>query len=110
MDHGRDLIGWAASVILVASLSRQTYRQWRAGTSRGVSKWLYLGSLVSSALFAVYSFLLGNWVFLVTNSLLVVDNVLGLAILYHHRKREGDPGRRTGDEAAPAPAAFAADA
>jgi MtN3 and saliva related transmembrane protein len=34
-----ELIGWAAAAILVATIGRQVYTQWRAGTTAGVSKW-----------------------------------------------------------------------
>jgi hypothetical protein len=32
-----DLVGWIASAILLATLARQTWRQWREPDPRGVS-------------------------------------------------------------------------
>ncbi len=88
MTTGAELVGWLSGTILVPSLFRQTYTQWKTGTSKGVSQWLYWGSLTSSTGFVFYSLVLGNRVFIVTNSLLVLDNILGLIILYRHRRRE----------------------
>lgn len=45
--------------------------------SRGVSRWLFAGQLLASVGFALYSYLLSNWVFLVTNLLLVINALLG---------------------------------
>ena len=41
MTH--DLIGWFASLVLVGTISYQILNQWRSGTSRGVSCWLFVG-------------------------------------------------------------------
>lgn len=83
----RDAIGWLGSLILVPALARQTYRQWKDDTSAGVSMWLYLGSLASNVCFIAYSALLHSWVFVVTNALLLVTNVAGIAIVRYHRHR-----------------------
>src|ERR1700737_936942 len=70
-NHHRDpmtteLIGWIAAIILLATIARQVYSQWRDRTSQGVSKWLFVGQILASVGFIVYSWLLRNWVFLVT--------------------------------------------
>jgi uncharacterized protein with PQ loop repeat len=67
-----DIIGWAAAVILLATLSRQVYTQWRERSSRGVSSWLFIGQLVSSTGFIIYSALLHSWVFVATNVLILI--------------------------------------
>jgi len=84
----QELIGWTSSFILVFTITRQIYKQWKENTSHGVSKWLFIGQLFSSAGFITYSWLVHNWVFVVTNVLLMVTNITGLLILLHHRKRE----------------------
>ena len=33
----QELIGWAASAVLVMTIVTQVYRQWQQGTSKGVS-------------------------------------------------------------------------
>lgn len=82
-----DLIGWVASAILLATLARQAWRQWRDPDPRGVSRWLFLGQSAASAGFIAYSWLLQNWVFIVTNSLILVTAVVGQVALWRARDR-----------------------
>ena len=86
--NGIDALGWVSSLILVATIAKQIYRQWTAGTSEGVSKWLFLGQMAASAGFLVYSAQLGNVVFVVTNAVLLGAAMIGLSLLFHHRRRE----------------------
>jgi MtN3 and saliva related transmembrane protein len=72
-----DMIGWAAAAILLATLSRQVYTQWRERSSRGVSSWLFIGQLVSSTGFIIYSVLLHSWVFVATNVLILIVAAVG---------------------------------
>ena len=90
-----EIIGWASSIILLATLVKQVYKQWKEGTSEGVSKWLFVGQLAASTGFTVYSYLVGNWVFTATNSLLTINNILGIFIYFHHRRREGKAQTQT---------------
>ena len=83
---GTDLIGWAAAAILLLTLGRQVYTQWRDRTFRGVSRWLFVGQCTASIGFIVYSWLLGSWVFVVTNALIVVTAVVG-EFIYLRNKR-----------------------
>ena len=72
-----DAIGWAASVILLLTIGRQVYTQWKTGSSSGVSKWLFVGQVTASIGYTVYSYLLRNWVFLCSNVALLCTAVLG---------------------------------
>jgi MtN3 and saliva related transmembrane protein len=83
-----EVIGWLSSAILVLTISTQVHRQWRSGTSKGVSRWLFIGQFVASTGFCVYSVLVRNWVFIATNGLLAVEALVGLAIVRIHRRRE----------------------
>lgn len=83
-----EAIGWASSVILVLTIAKQVWKQWQAGTSEGVSKWLFIGQLGASAGFTIYSWLVHNWVFVVTNALMVVNALVGFAITMRYRRRE----------------------
>ncbi len=83
-----EAIGWISSFILVLTIGKQIYKQWHEGSSEGVSKWLFIGQLAASLGFTIYSWLVSNWVFVVTNSLMVVNGLLGLAIVLRHRRRE----------------------
>jgi MtN3 and saliva related transmembrane protein len=90
-----EAVGWVSSGILVLTIAKQVYKQWREGSSEGVSKWLFVGQMAASLGFTVYSWLVSNWVFVVTNALMLCNGLLGLLIVLHHRRRE----RRGGGEA-----------
>ncbi len=83
-----ELVGWVSSVILVLTIGKQIYKQWQEGSSENVSKWLFIGQMAASLGFLIYSWLVRNWVFVVTNSLMLVNGLLGLLIVFHHRRRE----------------------
>jgi uncharacterized protein with PQ loop repeat len=82
-----ELIGWTSSSILVLTIAKQVHKQWKDDSSAGVSRWLFVGQLAASLGFTVYSVLVRNWVFVVTNALMLVNALLGLAIVVHHRRR-----------------------
>ena len=83
-----EAVGWISSFILVLTLGKQVYKQWKEGTSEGVSRWLFVGQLSASVGFTLYSWLVGNWVFVVTNAVLLLNALAGLFIVLHHRRRE----------------------
>ena len=83
---GVDAIGWASSLILVITIGKQIFKQWRAGSSEGVSIWLFIGQLAASAGFTIYSWLVHNWVFVVTNSLMLLNAMIGYAITFRQKK------------------------
>jgi MtN3 and saliva related transmembrane protein len=82
-----DVLGWVSSAILLSTLLSQIYKQWKQGTSKGVSKWLFIGQLATSVGFTIYSIAKGDTVFIVTNSLLTVSAVIGIYIYFHFRNR-----------------------
>jgi len=82
----QQFIGWAASAILLLTISTQISRQWKERSSKGVSRWLFIGQMTASAGFTIYSWLVGDWVFICTNALMFLSAVVGLAIVLHHRK------------------------
>ncbi|GAB2511201.1 SemiSWEET family transporter [Lysobacter humi (ex Lee et al. 2017)] len=81
-----DAIGWAASAILIATLARQVYTQWRERTTEGVSHWLFIGQMCASVGFVVYSWLLDNGVFVFTNAVLLFTGVVGQLIYRRNRR------------------------
>jgi MtN3 and saliva related transmembrane protein len=83
-----ELVGWVSSFILVLTISKQIYKQWQEGSSENVSKWLFIGQMAASLGFTIYSWLVSNWVFVVTNSLMLINGLIGLGIVLHHRKQE----------------------
>lgn len=87
-----ELLGWASSIILLATLIKQVYKQWQEGATEGVSKWLFVGQLFASVGFTVYSFLTGNWVFVFTNAALTINNIIGVVIYFHFRRKNAQAG------------------
>lgn len=82
-----EAIGWTSSLVLLATIVRQVYKQWREGSSEGVSKWLFVGQTAASIGFSVYSYLLGSWVFLFTNLAMLASAVIGEVIFRHNKAR-----------------------
>jgi len=83
-----DLIGWASSAVLLATLGRQVLRQWRERSTQGVSSWLFIGQCTASVGFLIYSFLLDNWVFVFTNAAILATAVAGQMIYQRNVRRE----------------------
>ena len=83
-----EAVGWASSCILVLTIAKQVYKQWKEGSSEGVSRWLFVGQMSASLGFTVYSWLVENWVFVVTNAVMLLNGLAGLLIVLHHRRRE----------------------
>jgi MtN3 and saliva related transmembrane protein len=81
-----EAIGWASSLILIVTIGSQVAKQWRDHTSAGVSIWLFVGQLAASVGFTIYSLMLQNWVFAITNGIMIVNGLLGYAITLHHRR------------------------
>lgn len=83
-----ELIGWASAVILMLTLGRQAWLQWKERRTRGVSRWLFAGQIAASTGFVAYSWMLSNWVFVVTNALILVTALAGEAIYLRNRRLE----------------------
>ena len=82
-----ELLGWSSSCILLVTIIQQIWTQWRERSTKGVSKWLFVGQVAASAGFTVYSWLVKNWVFVVTNSLLLASAMVGLWLTWSFRRR-----------------------
>ena len=81
-----DMVGWLSALILILTISRQVYTQWRTKRTEGVSRWLFIGQVAASAGFVVYSVLVENWVFVVANSCMLLTALAGQCI-YMRNKR-----------------------
>ncbi len=84
----QEAIGWASSIILLLTIGKQVYKQWKEGSSEGVSRWLFIGQTAASVGFLVYSWLVRNWVFVFTNAFMILNALAGLAIVLHHRRKQ----------------------
>lgn len=82
-----EIVGWVSSFVLLLTLVKQVKKQWEDKTSEGLSKWLFIGQLVASVGFTVYSFSVSNWVFTVTNGLLTINNVIGIYLYFKYLKK-----------------------
>lgn len=82
-----EFVGWISSIILLLTISRQIYKQWQEKSSEGVSKWLFIGQMISSLGFTIYSWLVSNWIFVVTNALMLISAFVGLGIVLYHKNR-----------------------
>jgi uncharacterized protein with PQ loop repeat len=82
-----ELIGWAAAAILVVTIGRQVYTQWCAGTTAGVSKWLFIGQVSASTGFVIYSWLVRDWVFVATNAIMLATAILGQYVYLQNRRK-----------------------
>jgi MtN3 and saliva related transmembrane protein len=85
-----EIIGWVSSFVLLLTLIRQVKKQWEDKTSEGLSKWLFIGQLVASVGFTVYSYLVSNWVFTVTNGLLTMNNIFGIYLYFRFLKKPSE--------------------
>lgn len=91
-----DWLGWAASAVLLATLGRQVYVQWRERSTQGLSSWLFVGQLTASLGFTIYSWLIGNWVFVATNVMLLATALLGQWIFRRNRRLACDGSATAG--------------
>jgi MtN3 and saliva related transmembrane protein len=83
---GADAVGWTASAILLATLVRQVIKQARDADAAGVSHWLFLGQSAASVGFIVYSVLVDNWVFIVTNTCILATAIVGQVITWRRQR------------------------
>jgi len=88
-------IGWGASLILFLTVCRQIWTQWRERSAEGVSAWLLAGQVAASIGFVIYSVLVDNTIFIVTNSVLLMTAIVGQCIYLRNKRLD----RRNGKEA-----------
>jgi MtN3 and saliva related transmembrane protein len=81
-----ELIGWASALVLLLTIAKQVHKQWQDRTSEGVSRWLFIGQVTASLGFTVYSWLVENWVFFVTNLLILLSAIAGEVIFIRNRR------------------------
>lgn len=91
-----DWLGWAASAVLLATLGRQVWVQWRERRTDGISSWLFVGQITASVGFTIYSWLIGNWVFVLTNAALLVTGIAGQLIYRRNCRLEEQQGSPAG--------------
>jgi uncharacterized protein with PQ loop repeat len=99
-----ELIGWASSLILLLTIGRQVYTQWKTRCVAGVSHWLFIGQLAASTGFTLYSLMLHNWVYVVSNVALLCTAVVGQMIYQRNSRLAGTAhGAAAGFQSGPNP-------
>tara|TARA_R110001599_G_scaffold64023_5_gene179767 strand:- start:79331 stop:79609 length:279 start_codon:yes stop_codon:yes gene_type:complete len=83
-----EIVGWASALILLLTVSSQVFQQWRSSSTAGVSNWLFIGQISASTGFVVYSALVANWVFVATNTFLLLTAILGQILFLRNKRRE----------------------
>lgn len=96
------IIGFLASSVLLATLGHQVWKQWSSGKSEGVSPWLFAGQALANVGMLTYSILLGDVVFIVTNSATLTTSCLGFAVQMLHAARKRVDDDATSAAGAPA--------
>ena len=81
-----DVLGWVSSVILLATITQQIFKQWQERSGKGGSRWLFVGQTAASVGFTVYSALLHNWVFTITNAAMLLSAIVGWVITAHFKR------------------------
>ncbi len=81
-----EALGWLSSVVLLATILNQVHAQWTCSRDQNSSVWLFAGQAVASSGFTAYSWLLRNWVFTVTNGMLLVSAVVGYRIASRQKR------------------------
>lgn len=89
-----EIIGWLSSFILVCTIGKQIHEQWKKGTSKGVSPFLFLGQMAASTGFLVYSVLQKSPVFAVTNGLMLLSAIVGFGLVMVHKSKASTQGGR----------------
>jgi MtN3 and saliva related transmembrane protein len=85
-----EAIGWLSTALLLATLLRQVFTEWKSGSTTGVSKWLFIGQCAASIGFTTYSWLLRNWVFMGSNAAIFAVAVLGQILYLKNRRAKRD--------------------
>ena len=92
-----DWLGWGASAVLLATLLRQVFVQWRERSTEGVSSWLFVGQITASVGFILYSWLVDNRVFVVTNSAILLTAIVG-QLIYRRNARLAEAAEPVGGD------------
>ena len=82
-----EIVGWTSSLVLLTTIVAQIGKQWSERSGEGVSIWLFIGQAGASLGFTIYSALLKNWVFTVTNALMLLSAIVGWSLTAHFKAR-----------------------
>lgn len=83
----QQLVGWGAVIALFLTMAGQAWKQWRDRVKHGIGKLFFVGQIVASTLFLAYSAMLGDRVFVVGNTMVLLASIAGGTILWWNRNR-----------------------
>lgn len=89
----KELVGWAASVLLIITFGSQTYMQWK-GVRGKYTLVFFVSAILGTAGNLIYSWLVHNTVFIVLNAALVVNNSVGLGLALAHQKKKKEQEKK----------------
>ena len=87
MTIAKQLVGWTVSAVLLVTLASQVRTQWVTGSTRGVSRRLFIGQSAASMGFLSYSAMVGDTVFVFTNACILLTALVGQAVDRRNRAR-----------------------
>jgi MtN3 and saliva related transmembrane protein len=82
-----EIVGWTSSLLLLTTIVAQIGKLWRERSGEGVSVWLFIGQAGASLGFTIYSVLLNNWIFTITNALMLLSAIVGWSLTSHFKSR-----------------------
>jgi uncharacterized protein with PQ loop repeat len=88
-----NMLGWSATLVLLATLLAQIRREIQSGKVDEISPLLFVGQCAASILFLAYSALVGNLVFIVSNAMILVVALLGVWVRHHLKAKIDLRGR-----------------
>ena len=91
-----EIVGWASATVLLATIVQQVWKQWTSGATAGVSKWLFVGQILASLGFTVYSTLQGDVVFIVVNAALLLSAIAGELVYWRNRRAAHNKNKNAG--------------
>ncbi|MGZ5080407.1 MAG: hypothetical protein ACXWHZ_13220 [Usitatibacter sp.] len=83
----QQMVGWGAVIALFLTMAGQAWKQWQQRVKHGIGKLFFVGQVLASALFLAYSAMLGDRVFVVGNTLVLLASIAGGTILWWNRSR-----------------------
>ena len=88
-----EYVGWFGAFALVVTIGAQVLKQFRSGTSEGVSAWLFVGQILGAGSFLAYAISVGDRVFIAAQATLLMLSIAGMWIFVLHRRRAGRGSR-----------------
>lgn len=80
-----EVIGWTAVSILFLTMSAQAWKEWRDRVKTGITPLFFVGQVAASVAFITYSAMVGNMIFVVGNTLVLLASLAGGAILWFNK-------------------------